>query len=281
MMNSLKNFLVTAVLVLTSTVSFSQARIQVLHNSADLAVEMVDVWLDQTLLLDNFRFRKASTFMDAPAGVEITIVIADADSQNPDDPLWSDTYTLIDGETYILVAEGIISDSGYDPATPFDIAVYPNARETAGGIVITDMLSHHGSTDAPTIDIYETSVGLGQLVDNLSYSGFEGYDELPTKNYIFEVRDESGSSLISAYLASFLDFDLKGQAVTLLASGFMNPENNSNGPGFGLWVAPGTGGSFIELPVYYPIARVQVVHNSADAAAAVRNSPGVRLAGRF
>jgi len=268
-MNFLKNFIVTAVLILTASVSFSQARVQVLHNSPDVAVEMVDIWLDQTLLLDNFRFRKASAFMDAPAGVQITLAVAAADSQNPDDPLWSGTFTLTDGEAYVLVAEGIISTSGYDPLIPFDIAVYPGARETTGAPTMTDMLSHHGSTDAPVIDIYETGVGLGQLVDNLAYSGFDGYDELETRNYILEVRDESGSNLIAAFLASFLDFDLKGTAITLVASGFIDPANNNNGPAFGLWAVPASGGSFIELPPYDPMARVQIIHNSADAAAAV------------
>ncbi len=268
-MNFLKNFLVTAVLLLTANFTFSQARVQVLHNSPDVAAEMVDIWLDQTLILDNFRFRKASAFMDAPAGVQITIAVAAADSQNPDDPLWSGTFNLTDGEKYILVAEGIISTSGYDPLIPFDIAVYPGARESAGAPTVTDMLSHHGSTDAPVIDIYETGVGLGLLADNLAYSEFDGYDELESDNYILEVRDESGSNLIAAYLASFLELDLKGKAITLVASGFINPENNSNGAPFGLWAAPSTGGSFIELPPYDPVARVQVIHNSADAAAAV------------
>jgi hypothetical protein len=270
-MNYMKNYLLTVVLFLIVATAFPQARIQVIHNSADAAVEMVDVWLDQTLLLDNFKFRNASPFMDAPAGVQITIAVTNADSPNPDDPLWSDTYTLTDGEAYVMVAEGIISASGYDPATPFDIAVFPGAEEIAGQTDNTDMLSHHGSTDAPTIDIYETSVGLGQIIDNLSYAEFNGYQELSTKDYIFEVRDETGSNVIAAYRASFLEIGLKGKAITMVTSGFLYPENNSDGPAFGLWVTPASasGGHLIELPVYDPKARVQIIHNSADAAAAV------------
>jgi hypothetical protein len=34
-----------------------------------------------------------------------------------------------------------------------------------------------------------------------------------------------------------------------LASGFLNPANNSNGPAFGLYVAKSTGGALIALPV--------------------------------
>jgi hypothetical protein len=265
----MKNSILTVVLFLTMTAAFPQARIQILHNSPDVAIEMVDIWLDNTLILDNFRYRKASTFMDAPAGTPFTLTVAASDSQDPGDPLWQGDFTLTDGETYVMVAEGIISLTGYDPATPFDVALYAGARETASGPDMTDMLSHHGSTDTPTIDIYETGVGLGQLVDNLSYSEFDGYDELSTKNYILEVRDESGINIISAFNASFLDFDLKGKAMTLVASGFMYPENNSGGPAFGLWAAPATGGAFIELPPYNPKARLQIINNSADALAQV------------
>jgi len=269
MMNAMKNFLLTTLLILAVTAVFSQARIQIIHNSADAAAEIVDIWLDNTLLLDNFKFRTASPFMDAPAGVEFTITVAGPDSQNPHDPLWSKNYTLAKGDTNIFIAEGIISASGYDPAKPFDMAVFPAGREIANQSDMTDMLSHHGSTDAPNIDIYEIGIGLGLLVDNLGYSEFDGYLELSTKDYIFEVHYEIGTIPVTTYSASLQELGFKGKAITLLTSGFFNPENNSNGPAFGLWVAPAEGGNLIELPVYDPKARVQFIHNSADSAASI------------
>ncbi len=268
-MKDLKSALLISILILSGAAAFSQARVQVIHNSADAAASVVDVWLDETLLLDNFAFRTASPFIDAPAGTEFTIAIKGPDSVDPDDPLWSENYTLTDGETYILVADGIISGSGYDPAVPFDIEVFPGAREIANIDEMTDMLTHHGSTDAPTIDIYETSAGAGFVINNLGYSTFDGYREIPTKDYIFEVRDESGATTIEAYRAPFQEYGFQGKAITMLASGFLYPENNSNGPAFGLWVATASGGALIELPLYEPKARMQVIHNSADAAASI------------
>jgi hypothetical protein len=268
-MNALKNFLLTAVLFLIITAAFPQARIQVIHNSADASLEMMDIWLDQTLIADNMKFRTATPFMDAPAGVQVTIAVANADSQNPNDPLWSHTYTFTDGEAYVLVAEGIITAAGYNPPTPFDMAVFTGAEEIAGQSDKIDMMSQHSSTDAPAIDIYETGVGLGRLVNNLSYSNFDPYQELSTNDYIFEVRDAENSTVIASYLATFQEFGFKGKAITVLASGFLHPENNSGGPAFGLWVAPAEGGHMVELPVFNPLARVQFINNSADAAASV------------
>ena len=47
--------------------TLGQARVQVIHNSADEAAEVVDVWLNDILLIDDFEFRTATPFVDAPA----------------------------------------------------------------------------------------------------------------------------------------------------------------------------------------------------------------------
>jgi hypothetical protein len=243
------------------------ARVQVIHNSADAAAEMVDVWLNDMLLLDNFEFRTASPFVDAPADEEFSISIKGPDSENPDNPIWTKNYTLEEGNTYVLVANGIVSQSGYDPATPFDIYVYGMGRESASTAGNTDVLVFHGSTDAPTVDVVEIGVGAGTIVDDLMYGDFQGYLELPTANYVLDIRDETGMSSVVAYSAPLADLGLQDAALVTVASGFLNPDNNSGGEAFGLWVALPSGGALVELPVYEPMARVQVIHNSADAAA--------------
>jgi hypothetical protein len=228
------------------------ARVQVIHNSADAAASVVDVWLNDTLLLDNFAFRTASPFVDAPAGVEFTIAIQGPDSTSPENPIWSQTYTLEADHKYILIANGIVSPTGYDPMPAFDIYVYDMAREQATMPGNTDVLVFHGSTDAPTVDVYETGVGAGQIIDNLMYTDFAGYLELATADYVLEIRDETGVTTVAAYQAPLSTLGLNGAALTVVASGFLNPANNSSGPAFGLWVALPAGGNLVELPIYNP-----------------------------
>jgi len=246
------------------------SRVQVIHNSADQNAAIVDVWLNDILLLDNFEFRTASPFIDAPAGEEFTIAIKGPDSQDPDNPIWSQNYTLEAGETYILVAEGIVSATGYEPATPFDIAVYDMGRETANSSGDTDILVHHGSTDAPTVDVVEISVPFNTIVDDISYGEFQGYIEIPTMNLVLNLF-EPVNGTFATYDAPLSDLGLDGEAITIVASGFLNPENNSNGEAFGLWVALADGGELVELPVIpqTPYAWFQLIHNSADLGAAV------------
>jgi hypothetical protein len=246
-----------------------KARLQVIHNSADTAAEVVDVWLNQELILDNFAFHTASPFIDAPADEQFTIAIKGPQSVDPYNPLFFHNYTLTEGETYILVADGIISPTGYDPFVPFDIAVYPTGREEANISGRTDVLVHHGSTDAPSVDIIEIGLGAGMLVDNLDYAAFSSYLELPTIDYILEVRDETGATVLGKFRAPLETSGLLDKAVTVVASGFINPAGNSNGTAFGLWAATPEGGAMIEFPLYVPSARVQIIHNSADASASV------------
>ncbi|MCB9016583.1 MAG: DUF4397 domain-containing protein [Lentimicrobiaceae bacterium] len=246
---------------------FGQARVQVIHNSADVAAAQVDVWLNDQLLLDNFAFRTASPFIDAPAGVDFDVVIQPANSTDTTNALARFTYNLMDGETYILVANGIVVPTGYNPATPFDIYDYAMGREAASNAANTDVLAFHGSTDAPVVDVVETGVGAGTIIDNFTYGDFAGYLELPTNDYVLAVRDETGTATVVSYAAPLATLGLQGQALTVVASGFLNPAANNNGPAFGLFVALPSGGELVELPVYTPTARVQVIHNSADAAA--------------
>lgn len=243
------------------------ARVQVIHNSADITAQTVDIWLDDVLLLDDFKFRTSSPFIDAPAGQEFTISVKGPDSQNSDNPIWSNKYTLAEGQTYILIANGIVTPEGYDPVIPFDIYVYAMGRELANNAAQTDVLVFHGSTDAPTVDIVETGVGAGTIVDNLMYGNYAGYLELPTSDYVLDIRDQSGQQSVVKYTAPLQSLGLDGSAIVTVASGFLDASKNNNGESFGLWVSLPSGGQLVELPLYQPTAKVQFIHNSIDVAA--------------
>jgi hypothetical protein len=246
------------------------ARVQAIHNSADLAAAKVDVWLNDAPLLDDFEFRTASPFVDLQAGVPFVISVADSASTDTTNALAKYTYTLAEDSTYILVASGIVSPSGYSPATPFNIDVFGSAKEASGGATTTDVLVYHGATDAPIVDVYESSVPAGTIVDDISYSQFAGYLPLVTADYEVEVRNAANSVIVASYGAPLSTLNLGGAAITVLASGFLDPTQNSNGAGFGLFAATAAGGPLVALPVdTIPTARVQAIHNSADQAASV------------
>jgi hypothetical protein len=254
--------------MMTISVIAQTARVQVIHNSADAAAAVVDVWLDDAHLIDDFAFRTASPFIDAPAGVNFDITIQPSNSTDTTNGLWRKTYHLEAGKTYVLVANGIVSPSGYSPATPFDIYVNDMGREQAGTAGNTDVLVFHGATDAPTVDVYEPYAGL-RAVDDMSYGEFQGYLGLANADYSLQVQTSDGRTAVAEYGAPLETLGLSDSALIVVASGFLNPANNSNGEAFGLYVALPMGGDLIALPsADIASARVQVIHNSADAAAA-------------
>jgi hypothetical protein len=242
------------------------ARVQVIHNCADAAAAIVDVWLNDSLLIDNFTFRKATPFIDAPAGVDFDITIQPSNSTDTTNALARFTYNLNVGEKYILVANGTVSATGYNPEQPFNLDVFAAAQEASGNPLNTNVLVYHGATDAPKVDIRTTT---STLVDDISYTEFDAaYLQLPTADYFINVTDSSGATVVASYIAPLAALNLQGVSLVALASGFLNPANNSNGAGFGIWVALPSGGNLI--PLTSPTldsARVQVIHNCADAAA--------------
>lgn len=261
-----KQALLIAALAGVMGVNAQTARVQVIHNCADLAADSVDVYLDNTLLLDNFAFRTATSYIDAPAtGTPIRLSIAPKTSTGVTDTFYSVSVTLDPVKKYVIVANGIESAMGYTPAAsavPFRLSVFEAARETAAVATNTDLLVVHGSTDAPVVDVRAANA---VLVNDIAFGQFNaaGYLSLPTSNYIIDVTTATGTT-VKRYSAPLSTLSLTGAAVTVVASGFLNPAVNSSGAAFGLWAAPATGGALIPLE---EVARVQVIHNCADAAA--------------
>jgi len=235
------------VLLFSSSKALAQpARVQVIHNSADPAASVVDVYVNGNLLLDNIAFRTASPFINAPSGVPLSIAIAPSTSTSVADAIATFPITLAANAKYVVVANGIVSATGFNPNQPFDLDIYPLARETSTVTGNTDVLVAHGSTDAPGVDV--VAVGAGTVVNNLVYGTFNPYLELPTANYTLQVKDSANTIVLASYSAPLQTLGLQNQALVVVASGFLNPANNSNSTNtFGLWVALSAGGPMVEL----------------------------------
>jgi hypothetical protein len=268
----------------TSTIT--STRLQAIHNSADAATTPVDVWLTSAttgtagiLLSDNFSFRTASPFIDVPTAQVVTVSIAPPTSTSVASAIANFTYNLAATSKYQLIASGILSGTGYTPnasIAPFTLIANASVRERALNAINTDVLVFHGATDAPAVNV--VAQGSGTVVSNMAYGTYNsaGYLQLPSNtsagNYTLHVTDVAGTTTVASYLAPLNSLGLTGSAITVLASGFLVPGNNSNvpGSGFGLWTALPAGGNLVQLPLFTPApsptASLQIIHNCADAA---------------
>ncbi len=233
------------------------ARVQAIHNSADAAASVVDVYVtdaigDVIAKLEDVAFRTATDFLDLPSTIPLTLGFAPSTSTSVAEVIASVSIgALTTGEKYIAIANGILSSTGYNPSPAFTVHVTGGAKEEAAnqGQNQTDVLVYHGSTDAPTVDVVETGVGAGTIVDDISYGEFQGYLSLNTTNYVIAIRDASGTTTVAAYQAPLETLGLADAALTVLASGFLDPSGNSNGPAFGLFAALPTAGALLPLPL--------------------------------
>ncbi|MEJ2617715.1 MAG: DUF4397 domain-containing protein [Ignavibacteriaceae bacterium] len=249
-----------------STLSFSQtARIQIIHNSADVAADSVDIYLNGSLVLDNFKFRTATGFIDAPAGVLLNIGVAAANSSSSSDTLKNFQFTLNAGDTYVAIADGVLN--------PADYAANPDGKSTAVTLFVKDMVREsaldtskvdffvlHGATDAPTVDILAR--GIGKLVDNAAYGDITPYLEVNPESYSLDITPgDHNNTVVTSVLADLKG--LNGGSAVVFASGFLNPAANQNGAAFGVFAALANG----TVVQFEPTARLQVIHNAADIAA--------------
>lgn len=261
-----------------STSKAQFAAVQVIHNCADAAAATVDIWAGNTLLVNDLAFRNASaTFTNIPSGTNIVIGVAPGTSTAASQSIATFTVNFASNTRNIVVADGIVSPTGYTPSNatrPFTLNTFTAGLAAAPNATTTSLLVHHGSTDAPTVDVVAPFTGTNPvlpnvLVNNAAYGAFAGYLNLPTANYKIQIRDQNSENVVAEYSAPLQTLGVGGAALTVLASGFLNPSVNSNGAAFGLWVATAAGGSLIPLPsTTITSTRLQAIHNCADLAAA-------------
>ena len=80
-MKTLKTSSLVLLLVsLASGALASTAELQVVHNAADPAAAVVDIYVNEEPFLPDFAFRTATPFVEVPAGVELRIGVAPGDS---------------------------------------------------------------------------------------------------------------------------------------------------------------------------------------------------------
>lgn len=238
------------------------SRVQIIHNIADPLANKVDIRIDGAIAnpaLDNLDFRTASTFFDVSSSVPHEFSINDSLSTDASNALLAQTITLDPGVSYVIVLDGTLSETGFNPGAPLSFEIRPLAKENAPSPSEIVATFHNGTTDAPAFDIMEVTTFIS-FADDLAYTGFSDYVSVPLINFIINVTLDDGVTLVKTFTAN--GAGESGRAYTVLTSGFMNPAENNDGPSFGLWAAPGFGGALIELAEY--VAENDVPCNAID-----------------
>lgn len=231
-----KAFLLASAIYGAQSAAAQTARLQIIHNAADPAAAVVDIYANGEKLLDDVKFRTASPYLSVPAGIPITVAVAPSNSTSASQAIFSVPLTLSLGETYVAVANGLVA-TGFaanpdSKSTNFGIWVKAGAKETAPAGKV-DLLVVHGATDAPAVDV--VAEGVATIVNNAVYGDITNYISVPAAAYTLAVQDSTGKTTVARFAAGLSG--LGGSSAVVFASGFLTPASNKGGPAFGLFAA--------------------------------------------
>ena len=215
------------------------ANVQIIHNSP---YPVVDIYVDESEALGDIPYRATTALIELPTTTVVGIAPAN------DTVIARFPFTLETDANYVVTASGIIGNS----QTPFNL--FASSLE----VVAVDsnhfaLKVFHGATDAPAVDIYANG---SMLVENLGYSEYAGYVQVPVGDYTIDVT-ASGSNVSVASFAAPLT-NLGGGTGIVFASGFLSPSANDST--FSLILTTPSGYS-VELPST-PTALLTVAENS-------------------
>ncbi len=253
-----KMILLLCVAVVSYTSVLAQtARLQAVHNSPNTLVANIDVWAvvagNSQKVFDDFAYRTASPFINVVAGLPVTLAFAPANSTAITDTFLSlsTPITFTNGESYYLIA--------YGPNV--NLTLISGALETSPNPQLAALAFSHGVSDAPAVDVNVR--GIPQTVfDNIAFGDFDGYVGLPAGTYLVDVYDSTSTTRLKTYYAPLAT--AVGSAALVFASGYFAPASGQ--PAFAVFAALPSG-MVIQLPEVNR-SNVQIIHNSADAAAA-------------
>ena len=261
----MKKQLFFSLIFLCSLSLYSQASsVQFIHNSADKSADTVDIYVNDVKIADDVEFRSSTPFMTISGGT-VNVDITDNRAANNSNPLYSQNINL-SGGNYIAVLEGILG-LGYSPPrslVPFNIHLQGNiSTSTSAGNV--DIIFHQGVTDLRSMDLHQVP-GKSTILQEVSFGDITSYFTKSANDYVFQIRESSSQFIAGEFEVDLSSNSLSGKAITLLTSGFIDPMVNNYGSNFGLYASLPSGGpllQFLEIPPSH--ARVQFIHNSADA----------------
>lgn len=228
----------------------STANVQIIHNAADPAAAAVDIYINGSLELDDFEFRKATPFIPLPANETIQVAVAPGNSSSVENAIATFPFTLEPDENYIIMASGVLNPAQFDQRVNDDIGfnlfVLNPARQAAvGGATAVDLTSFHGATDAPIVDVVVPALAGITIIDDLTYGQFTEYSSLPfvpTTLIELDVITDADRALVGTFASNLSSYT--GQAITIFASGFAAPANNQDGAALGIFIATPSGEVF-------------------------------------
>jgi hypothetical protein len=244
------------------------ATMQVINNSSDVTQPNgFDILLDGGRAVDNLRRRGATPAFAVPAGLNLSIQVADSSST---DVFASTIISTEPGINYLVMVNGLVNPNIFAPnpdgrSTRLSIVTNPNIRRAPADLGVGEFIFSNGITDAPQVDLEVTSI---ETVTGVPYGEMTGYLTLTMFEPLIELfRTSSPLPPLARHLMDLNQFGFTlGKSFVIFATGFENPDRNRDGIGVELFFALQDGfvGSLKFREQELAFSRLQLIHAAAD-----------------
>lgn len=240
-----------------------------IHNSGDEALDSTEIWVNGAFYAGNFNYRTCTGFGEVISDDSVVVALCPTGSLNDSTAFYSAVFSFDASKDYVMVLDGIISTSGYitNASTEIQFFQRENAMILTDSIGYNPLLFFHGVTDAPPIDIADEQNNI--WVDNLGYGQYaQEYVYAAAENNTININFANGDPLLSL-CGQFAN--LFPGAFTVVASGFANPADNSNGPAPDMMLVDHFQG--ILIPLNQGACPIPLNDDLCDAAELTVNAP--------
>ncbi len=207
-----------------TVVVLNNGLVQFIHNA--LPNRSFDIYVNNTLVLNDFGFQTASPYLQIDAG-EAQVDVTDAEATNNSDPFFSTTVTVEPTVAYVAIATGVIEQN-------FSFVVKEDARLTAPPGFVEFFIAHGvldaaaSGIDVRVLDPLNSNQPSQVLADDLNFKQATDYIGLAPGIYNIDVTNFNTSTLYDVF--QFELGGLAGQTLTLVLSGLLQPTGDNDPP---------------------------------------------------
>lgn len=209
------------------------AGIQFIHACADTSLEAIDLYINDSLYLSSFNFREASSFLEVPVNDSLRLSVVYPNAPASSAPLFEQTLLVAPNDDYRFVLAGILSGQGYNPAPELRWTILPAIPEPAPNACALQLV--HAATDAGTMRIEESTTPIVPFFSALAFGEVSYANSLDAdQDYALGVYNNDVNFQYGIYAMPVNSWSWGDSSVTILASGFRQPLNNSGGVSFAM-----------------------------------------------
>ncbi len=233
-----------------------------IHNSADVALQNIDLYWSNKKVISDLPFRNSSSIVRRRfTQSETNIGVALAGSTSSADVIYTFSYNPQSNDTSLFVLTGLNDATGYSNPQPLEFVEVNYPLPTPSGEDFVRAVYINSSTDLYNyLLLNEDDSQL--LSTGIDYSTIHEF-EIPSLQQSWALRNINSTYEITSFDLSLQD--LSGEPLLIMASGFRKPELNNNGEEFGLWADVNQEGPLVEFSRSQDLfTQVRFLNNSSD-----------------